>query len=238
MSNMDYNDLCNSQMQDIIPGLSKFNNSINSGKVLSNTLSSQINSMVGNTLSETSGLLSAVDNELNKINQLGNNFDLGYADNALSLAACLGINTNLNLPSTNGKLPSLSKILNGILGAKLNYILGLFDQFLDPLEKGIAQGLSALQGLFKLDDLDYLLEVIQCLQGCSNSSTLPSIIDIESDLESAGLDINLNPDFNSEIFTSQIIDLPNNYKTHYVTLGDKLTESTNLIKTVKLKSPF
>jgi hypothetical protein len=194
--------------------------------------------MVGQPLSS---LTDAENQCTSLINTLDNTNDLTLDNDALSLAQCLGINFNnvtggflgSNIPYLN-----LASIFKNYLDSLVNGFLSLLDTLLSPFEKAIGQAISALMNLIPTSLLDQILNLVQCLSGCPGASGLPTIVDIETQLTTVGLNINSEIDFSSDIITESVGIIPTTNQIQYNNIGNMITSVNNKAKDLLKNSPF
>ena len=229
-------DLCNASISNALASHNQLTSLVNmaQGKYIGG-LTSNINSMLGNPLSSLSSLQSQSNGLLNDLNNLGNLSNLSIDADAQTIAQCLGFPLDGNVL---GDLPgfSLANVFKGYLDSQVSSLTGMLDSLLDPLEKGIGEVFSTLENLIPIDLLDGLLGAVQCLSGCPNISSLPSMVVIENQLESIGLNINGEIDFSSSALSS--LSVPIASQTQFKTIGNIVSSVNNKTKDLLKNSPF
>jgi hypothetical protein len=229
-------DFCNTSINKALSLNNELNSLINMAQRKHiNDLTSNINSMLSNPLSDLSDLESQSNSLLDDLTDQGELSNLSIDDDAKTIVECLGFPLEGNIL---GDLPSfsLNNLFKGYLDSQLNNLTNMLDSLLDPLEKAIGEGFSTLENLIPSKLLDELLGLLQCLSNCSNTSSLPSMVEIEEQLESIGLNINGEIDFSSSVLSS--LSVPEATQSQFKNIGNIVSSVNNKTKDLLKNSPF
>ena len=202
-----------------------------------NQLNNALNNMKDKPLSEIDDLMNEANNINNSMDDIVDNLD--YADDARSIAECLGILVHdPDTPSPQDP-PNPGQMLRSALNSKQNDLMSLFDVMLDPFEKMIGSAMSALENAIPQDLIDSLLNLIQCLADCPGADGLPTQVEIETKLDEAGLTIHNDVNFDSDAIVGELPEpVSVDEREHYRNIKNMTSDVKNKSKDILTKSPF